>query len=84
MKGALVETPEEAAAKALSLARDGIAVAVDGTRIPVRVETICLHGDTPGAAANAKRSREGSHGCGVRASRALRRPRRLTFKLPGG
>jgi len=56
--GALVATPEEAAAKALSLAMDGIAVAVDGTRIPVSVETICLHGDTPGAAANAKAVRK--------------------------
>ena len=53
-KGALVETSEQAAAQALSLAKDGIAIAVDGTRIPVHVETICLHGDTPGAAANAK------------------------------
>jgi UPF0271 protein len=53
-KGALVETPGQAAAQALSLAKDGIAIAVDGTRIPLHVETICLHGDTPGAAANAK------------------------------
>ncbi|HQR67316.1 MAG TPA: LamB/YcsF family protein, partial [Thermoanaerobaculia bacterium] len=41
------------AAQALSLARDGAAIAVDGTRIPCAVETICLHGDTPGAAAIA-------------------------------
>lgn len=52
-KGALVETPEQAAAQAVSIARDGAAIAVDGTRIPLSVETICLHGDTPGAAAYA-------------------------------
>ena len=51
--GALVETAEQAAAQALSLARDGFAIAVDGTRVLLAVETICLHGDTPGAAANA-------------------------------
>jgi 5-oxoprolinase (ATP-hydrolysing) subunit A len=52
-EGALVGTPAEAAAQALSLARDGAAIAADGTRIPCAVETICLHGDTPGAAAIA-------------------------------
>ncbi len=51
--GALVGSPEEAAAQALRIARDGGVVAVDGTRVPLAVETICLHGDTPGAAANA-------------------------------
>ena len=51
--GALVRTPEQAATQALSIARDGAVVAVDGTRIPLAVESICLHGDTPGAAANA-------------------------------
>ena len=51
--GALVGTPERAAVQALSIVRDGAAFAVDGTRIPIAVETICLHGDTPGAGANA-------------------------------
>ncbi len=50
---ALLRTPEAAAAQALSIARDGVVVAVDGSRVPLKVETICLHGDTPGAAANA-------------------------------
>lgn len=52
--GALLTDPEAAAAQALSIARFGVARARDGSRIPVAVETICLHGDTPGAAANAK------------------------------
>jgi len=69
-KGALVETPDQAAAQALSLARDLVAIAVDGTRIPVTVETICLHGDTPGAAANASAVRAALEGAGF-ALRAL-------------
>ncbi|MGE5345818.1 MAG: 5-oxoprolinase subunit PxpA [Acidithiobacillales bacterium] len=51
--GAIVGSPDEAAAQALRIARDGVAIAVDGTRVPLAVETLCLHGDTPGAAANA-------------------------------
>jgi UPF0271 protein len=41
--GALITDPEEAARQALGLARGG------------KVETICIHSDTPGAAAIAKR-----------------------------
>jgi UPF0271 protein len=64
--GALLEDPEEAAAQAVSLARDGFAQAAGGTRVAVRADTICLHGDTPGAAAIARRVHEGLERAGVR------------------
>ncbi len=63
--GALVTTPEQAASQAVSIARDGFVLAIDGSRIPLAVETICLHGDTPGAAANAKAVREALVGAGL-------------------
>lgn len=53
--GALVTDPEEAAEQALRLARDGFVFAQDGSRVAITAETICLHGDTPGAAAIARR-----------------------------
>jgi UPF0271 protein len=56
--GALLTDPEEAAEQAVHLARDGWAVASDGSRVAVRPDTICLHGDTPGAPAIARRVRE--------------------------
>lgn len=56
--GALLTDPEEAAEQAVHLARDGWAVASDGSRVSVSPDTICLHGDTPGAAAIARRVRE--------------------------
>jgi UPF0271 protein len=56
--GALLTDPEEAAEQAVHLARDGWAIASDGSRVAVRPETICLHGDTPGAPAIARRVRE--------------------------
>ena len=31
------------------MARDGVVVASDGRRIPLRAQTLCVHGDTPGA-----------------------------------
>lgn len=56
--GALLTDPEQAAEQAVHLARDGWAVASDGSRVEIRPDTICLHGDTPGAPAIARRVRE--------------------------
>ena len=46
--GAVLSDPEEAAAQAACLAR-GAAVAVDGSVLTLWVDTLCIHGDTPGA-----------------------------------
>jgi UPF0271 protein len=56
--GALLTDPEEAAEQALHLARDGFVIAGDGSRVEVEADTICLHGDTPGAPEIARRVRE--------------------------
>jgi UPF0271 protein len=56
--GALLTDPEEAAGQALSLARDRFVLAQDGSRIAVEADTICVHGDTPGAPEIARRIRE--------------------------
>jgi UPF0271 protein len=46
--GAVLEDPEAAAAQALSLAR-GAVVAGDGSLLTLWVDTLCVHGDSPGA-----------------------------------
>ena len=50
--GALLSDPAEAAAQALSLAR-GAVVAQDGSVLTMWVDTLCVHGDVPGAVAIA-------------------------------
>jgi UPF0271 protein len=52
--GSVIVDPEQAALQALSIARDGVVVAHDGTRVALRAETLCLHGDNPSALANAR------------------------------
>jgi UPF0271 protein len=47
--GALVHDPATVAERAVRMATDGEVVAVDGTRVRVQVESVCVHGDTPGA-----------------------------------
>jgi UPF0271 protein len=46
---ALLHDPKEAATRVLRMLREGKVRSVDGTDVDVRAETICLHGDTPGA-----------------------------------
>jgi UPF0271 protein len=41
-------------AQAVSLVRDGVVRAVDGTSVSIRAASLCLHGDTPAAAALAR------------------------------
>jgi 5-oxoprolinase (ATP-hydrolysing) subunit A len=48
-KDALISDPQEAGQQALHIAERGAAVACDGTEIMARAQTICIHGDTPGA-----------------------------------
>lgn len=63
--GAVLTDPAQAAEQALRLARDGEVVAVDGTVVRLRARSICLHGDTPDAAANARAIRDALVRAGV-------------------
>jgi UPF0271 protein len=47
--GALVTEPELVARRAVRMAVDGTVLAIDGSEISTPVESLCVHGDTPGA-----------------------------------
>ena len=64
-EGALIITrehdavdPDVAAARSLQAAQEGTLTSINGTTIPVRVETICVHSDTPNAADVAAKIRQ--------------------------
>jgi len=48
--GAVIHDVDAVVARAVRMARDGVVLTPDGRQIALRVETICVHGDTPGAA----------------------------------
>ncbi len=50
---ALIRDPAEAGQQALRIAERGTVIAHDGSEIAANVQTICIHGDTPGAPAIA-------------------------------
>lgn len=47
--GAVIKDPEKVAERALKMAREGKVIAVDGSEIALAPQTLCVHGDTPGA-----------------------------------
>lgn len=47
---ALIRDPAEAGQQALRMVKSGTVMASDGSEVAVDAQTICIHGDTPGAA----------------------------------
>ena len=46
---ALIRDPAEAARQAFGMVQRGVVTASDGSEVKVAAQTICIHGDTPGA-----------------------------------
>jgi 5-oxoprolinase (ATP-hydrolysing) subunit A len=63
--GAVLHDGAEAAARIVAMLRAGAIITATGKRIPVRIDTICVHGDTPGAVAMAGDLRAALEGQGV-------------------
>jgi UPF0271 protein len=68
MPGSVITDPAQAAAQAVKMAVEGRVMTVDGVEIEIAVQTICCHGDTPGAERNVRAVREALEraGCQVR------------------
>ena len=56
--GAVLHDPAEIADRVAGMVRDGRVRAVDGDLIPVTVESVCVHGDSPGAVQIARAVRD--------------------------
>ena len=48
--GAMIEDAARAVQQALAMVEEGYVTSVSGKRVPVAADTLCLHGDQPGAA----------------------------------
>ena len=64
--GAVLHEPEAVAARAVRMVLKGDVVAVDGTHVRVSVESLCVHGDSPGAVSMAESVRAALEAAGVR------------------
>jgi UPF0271 protein len=64
-RDALLDKPEEAAAQALRIAEGRGVLTREGTVVAVKAQTICIHGDTPGAERIAEAVRRALERAGV-------------------
>lgn len=63
--GAVLTDPRDVVARAIRMVRERAVVTVGGTVLPIEAETICVHGDTPGADRLAADLRAGLEAVGV-------------------
>jgi UPF0271 protein len=64
--GAVLHDAEEAARRVLAMVRERAIISLSGKRVPVSIDTICVHGDNPEAVGLARRVREVLEKDGVR------------------
>jgi UPF0271 protein len=63
--GAVIHDLAEVIGRAVRLASDGVVRATNGADVPMRVDTICTHGDTPGSHELTRQLRAGLEAAGV-------------------
>lgn len=66
LPGTVFKDPDKALAQCLSMVKDRCLTSRLGKRVPVEVETICVHGDEPTAVALARHVRQGLETAGCR------------------
>ena len=64
-KGAVLHDAEEVADRMLRLVREGLVTAVDGSDVRIEADSICVHGDSPGAVEMARAVRARLQAAGV-------------------
>ena len=64
--GSVIHDTAKVVERAIKMVRDKQVITVTGSTIALQADTMCLHGDTPGAAALAREIRHGLESAGVR------------------
>lgn len=61
----VLHDPDEVGRRVVRMVTEGVVVAVDGSTVPVEAESVCVHGDSPGAVEMAASVRSGLEAAGV-------------------
>jgi UPF0271 protein len=69
---ALLRDPDQAAERVIRMLREKKVATVDGTDIPITVNTVCIHGDTPSAVSFVKALRAQLEGNGITIAAAVK------------
>ena len=72
--GAVLHDAQDVAARMLRLATEGVVTAIDGSTVRIEAESVCVHGDSPGAVAMARAVRALLERAGVRVQSFVEAP----------
>ena len=64
-EGAMIEDPEVVGPRMVQFVEDGAIRSLSGKRIPVKIDSICVHGDSPSAVAMAQSVRDQLTAAGI-------------------
>ncbi len=64
LPGAVIHDVARAVGAVLAMLGEGAVIAAGGARLPAQIDTVCVHGDTPGAVAMARSLRAALEGAG--------------------
>jgi UPF0271 protein len=73
--GAVIHEVDAVVERAVRMAAEGVVIAVDGSKLSIHVDTICTHGDTPGAQALTRALRAGLEKAGITVGAVAGTPR---------
>jgi len=65
MPDSVISDPAAVVSRAVRMVVDGVVTAIDGTIVPIVADTLCVHGDTPGAGRLAASLRTGLEAAGI-------------------
>jgi len=65
LPGAVLDNPTEAASQAVQIVTQGCALTLEGKEVAIRADTLCVHGDLPGAVARAAAVRQALDDAGI-------------------
>jgi UPF0271 protein len=63
--GSVIHDTQQLVQRAITMVKEKRVIAVDGSTVALQADTICLHGDTPGAAEHARAVRTGLEAAGI-------------------
>jgi len=66
LEGAVIHDADVASERVIRMIGDGAIISRSGKKVPTRIDSVCVHGDTPGAVAMARRLRERLEAGGIK------------------
>ena len=65
IKGSVIHDPDTVMRRVVDMVAESAVISTSGKRLPTKIESVCVHGDTPGAVAIGRAVRAGLERAGI-------------------